>query len=369
MDYWHLVKWALGADNSPLPQKWEEASLWAFALDAKDHGFRPSPGALSRLLPPGKLPLLENVRGAFRDRLTQTRGVVATSDTGYSGALLVEGCIVQLPESLGAHYKVLRDQWETPDGHPFSEAVDLWRHARELACGFYYRWNPRPPEEWLVARKLWCKFVRDTLGSSRSLDSELQVANAVKAGRLGDPHKLLTRWSEVRDTFTPNQEAVWLDDTTLQLAAVWLKHHKGLCWVEHRAVGERLSQITGLPYYGQGGLSKAKKSIEDEKGPCILSIPANNEGRNLQDRYHQNFILSCPPSGATLEQLLGRTHRPGQEAEEVEAQVVLACREQLDGLTKALEESLYIQQTTGNPQKLCLADLTIPQASTRGAQW
>lgn len=368
LDYAHLLKWAVGPDKSPLPNDWAELQLWSFALDAKDQGFRPDPGVLRRLVPAGVPHTLETIREGFKARLTQTKGVVASSESGYSGSLLVKGTLVKLPSSLSEHYDRLRNLWETPDGHPFSEAVDLWRHARELACGFYYRWNPRPPEDWLAARKSWARFVRGVLSSSRTLDSELQVVKAVKSGKLQEGVTLWNNWAQVRESFTPNQEAVWLDSTVLEIAAKWLSDTTGLCWVEHRAFGEALAKLSGKPYYGQGGLSREGKNVEDEKGACIVSIQANHEGRNLQ-RFSKNLIVSCPPSGATLEQLLGRTHRPGQEEDEVEVEVLLACREQLAGVQKALLDAEYIQQTTGTPQKLLFCDLDLPEEGEGGSQW
>lgn len=366
MDYWHLLRWTLGDSGSPLPAKWAEAKVWGYFLDSTTpEEDRPQPGPFSRLLPPGALPSIENFRAAYQQRLTQTKGVVSTHGGGYPGSLLIEGCILQLPPIMEGHYSRLRESWETPDGHPFSEAVDLWRHARELACGFYYRWNPRPPEEWLVARRLWCKFVREALKFSHKLDSELQVTNAVRQGHLPKGVPLLKNWAQVSQTFTPNQEAVWVDSTAVEYAMRWLDRTTGLCWVEHRAVGEALEKLTGLPYYGQGGRSKKGGNIEEEKGPCIVSIQANAEGRNLQ-RYNKNLILSCPPSGATLEQLLGRTHRQGQEEDTVEVVLPLSCREQLQGVEKALREAEYIEKTTGVPQKLLLADLDLPQ---EGVGW
>jgi hypothetical protein len=366
VDYWHLAKWALGAAYSPLPATWDEMQTWASALDGGT-GFRTAPGALVRFLPSGMLPTLETVREGYRARLVGTPGVVATSTSGYDGSIVLTGVSVTLPPVLQAHFRNLRETWETPDGHPFTEAVDLWRHARELACGFYYRWNPRPPQGWLTARRVWCKFVRDTLKSSRRLDTELQVYNAVRHREIPDQLGALESWELVKNTFTPNSEPVWVDQTTLRLATQWLHSHVGIAWVEHSAFGVALGELAGVPYFGQGGKSKAGGLIEDCKGPCVASIPANSEGRNLQ-RYNQNLVVSCPPSGATWEQLLGRTHRPGQEEDEVLAEVFLACREQYQGFAKALEDAKYIQGTTGVPQKLCLADVSIPPEGS-GAHW
>src|ERR1019366_1894577 len=110
-----------------------------------------------------------------------------------------------------------------------------------------------------------------------------------------------------------------------------------IAWTEHVAVGERLAQLAGVHYYGREGLNADGAMIEDERGACVASIAANHKGRNLQ-HFSRSFIVSCPPNAAILEQLLGRTHRDGQEADCVTADVLLGCKEQLQGFHKAQEE-------------------------------
>jgi len=356
MDYWHLLRSCLGDAHAPVPSDWTEAMQWGDALDNHGGDKRTAPGALAQLLDPGEPATLDNVRRGFQRRLTGTPGVIATSAMSYGGSIYLSGVKPDL-KAMAPHFAKLRDGWCTPDDHPFSEAVDLWRHARELACGFYYRWNPRPPQGWLTERKAWCKFVRSVLRHSRTLDTELQLVNAIRRGEYPHGVEPLAAWVGVRDTFEPHQEAVWCDSATLHLAAEWLAKHRGIAWVEHRAFGEKLSKLTGRPYYGQGGLSSDKRSIEDETGACIASIQANGEGRNLQ-RFSDNFVVSLPPSGATWEQLIGRTHRSGQTADEVTFEVVMGCQEQVEGMARALSDARYIETTTGQLQKLNVADVS-----------
>jgi hypothetical protein len=343
--------------------------LWADALDSHGNETRTGAGALGLLLPRRDIhPTLEDVREAFRDRLVSTPGVVATTDQSAAASITIELVSVPLPDSLNAHWKQLREKWETPDGHPFIEAAELWRHARELACGFYYRWNPRAPEPWLEARRAWCKAVREVLKHSRSLDSELQVTNAVDAGRLPALQSTLEAWRAVRDTFEPRTEAVWLDRGVLEAAAEWLENNRELCWVEHREFGAELSKLARVPYFAQGGRDAAGRSIEQHRGPAILSIAANSEGRNLQ-RYSRNLVVSLPPSGATWEQLVGRTHRAGQEADEVAFTVFVNCSEQLQGFERARADARYIEATTGQSQKLNVCDTVNCVRPSRSSAW
>lgn len=368
MDYWHIMRWCLGDSQMPMPADWQEVMVWANALDVgTDSSLRTGPGALLSLcsvedynaaMEQQNSDALTAVRRAFMQRMTSTPGVVATVQSSVECSIYVGHVDAEL-DHLAPFFKQLREEWETPDGHPFMEAVDLWRHARELVCGFYYVWNPRPPEAWLLARRAWCKVVREILKHSRTVDTELQVVKAIDAGQHPVAASTLAEWRAIRSTFEPNVEPRWVDDTVLKIASKWLHDNNGICWVEHRAFGERLSKLAGVPYFGQGGMATGKRSIEDEHGPCVASIAANAEGRNLQ-RYSKNLIVSCPPSGSVLEQLLGRTHRPGQDADEVTAEIVLACIEQWNGLQRALKDARYIQDTTGQEQKLMLADIDVP---------
>jgi len=95
---------------------------------------------------------------------------------------------------------------------------------------------------------------------------------------------------------------------------------------------------------------------------------ANSEGRNLQ-QWNKSLVISCQPSGKLFEQLLGRTHREGQEADEVSYEVMFACKEQMDGFYQALADARYLQDTLGSPQKLLYADLELSLAKTTGPRW
>jgi hypothetical protein len=83
----------------------------------------------------------------------------------------------------------------------------------------------------------------------------------------------------------------------------------------------------------------------------VASIPANGEGRNLQV-WDRNLITMVPPGALIWEQLLGRTHRDGQLAEEVTVDVLLGCKEHLDAWYGALSGAQAALDTTGMSQKL-----------------
>jgi hypothetical protein len=109
------------------------------------------------------------------------------------------------------------------------------------------------------------------------------------------------------------------------------------------------------------------------EGPAVLSIDANSIGRNLQ-AWNRNLIVDVPPNGAKWEQLLARTHRDGQQSPIVNADVLFGCIEDVHGFWRAVEDSEYAEDLTGQAQKLVHADLEdvedVETASTRaGPAW
>lgn len=367
-EYAHILAWCR-PQHSPLPDNWGELQDWADALDANvDPLARLAPGALLSFctveeVEKSKATSVEatqSARAGFQRRLTETPGVVATDEKQLGTSLRITGEVVRLGAPAQAALKRLRDDWETPDGHPVTEAVDLWRHAREISCDFYYRWDPPAPADWMAARRAWAKFVREVLGRHRAgYDTEFQVARGCILGQVDDGG-IYQAWVEIRSAFVPNTVPVWLGDTMLKYAAAWLKKNPGLCWTEHVAFAERLSERTGVTYFGPQGQDKRGRAIEEtEPGPAIVSIAANSEGRNLQ-AWNQNLIVSLPGNGRILEQLIGRTHRPGQLADEVSVDIAFACTEHWGAFQAARRDAEYIQRTTGQPQKLLYADVDLP---------
>ena len=391
LDFAHLVEWALrirpdvvpaNVPRTPLPATFEDKMTWSMALDQKrDNEQRLAPGALVKFCSKEEAKQLETVeyeeglgivRRAVMRRVMDTSGIVATSSKMLGSSLRVENIILPMP-GLDFQRAIagLRERWERPDGEPLLDAIDVWRHMREAALGFFYRWNPPPPAIWRDRRRTWAAFVRSILNTNRSgLDSELQVVQAIQKGQY--ERDVLAGWQEVKPIYDPekNKEAVWVDDTVVDWAAKWLAkkapgtptdEQGGIVWVEHTEVGLQLSRRTGLPFYAEGGYEQTgKQYIEAHPAgsPLIASIGSNGEGRNLQ-AWSRNLILSVPQNGARLEQLLGRTHRDGQEADEVSYLFVTTVPEQLQSFERARADARAISDMTGQPQKLVYCDVVI----------
>ena len=371
-DFAHLLAWSLKL-RTPLPRHYNELEAWALAIDERPNAIVPplNPGAILKLANEEDTGgPTQRARTAVRRRINDTPGVVTASGEGCNVSLRVQGHVVETSARTAAAFDTLREKWETPDGWPLSDGFAIWRHARELALGFFYKWAVRPPDDWLEARKAWSAFCRKVLKDNRRhLDSEMQVALACVEHPEWYGNEEYKTWIAVRDTFKPKTVAVPFDDSVLDWCQRWAGHD-GLIWCEHIDFANRLSASTGLPYFAGEGLDANKASIEDFEGKCaILSIEANREGRNLQ-RFSRNLVVSPPQQGDRWQQLLARTHRDGQEADEVICDVVISCAEHVDAMRIMMSDAQYQEDITGDHQKLLLADIVMPDTSEmKGVVW
>lgn len=398
-DMWHLAKWAFKG-NSPLPIQKSIVDAWDLALSETQ--FSMQPGALLRWPVAEPLRALATsqrsyARFAVQTRMIETLGFVKSKEgDGPECSLYIESKRPTVGDITRKHFKRLREEWETPNGYAFTEGVELWRHARELALGFHYEWNPRPPDGWIQARRIWARVVRKVIeASDRSegtakLDTEKMVRDAVARGewagfffdgrfdlhaeeRAGmalepyfvTPPQALTHWQAWEPHYKISQVAVWHDDSVLKFCAEWMKRTRGIVWVEHTVFGHALAKLTGASFYAEKGLDAQGNFIMTHAKagtPMIVSRAPNATGRNLQAWSH-NLITSLSSNPTINEQLLGRTHRKGQLADTVEVDVLISCREQYDAMIKASSRARYVQQTMGQTQRLLMADINWPKDS------
>ncbi len=413
-DYWHLLRWAL-RDKMPLPRTEAEMERWAEALDERrvDVLSRRDPGALMKLCtaeerdrvnPKRTAPLgrtdqmpsffgnlgekLVVSRQGYQRRLRETPGVISSPDKNLDCSLVIKKQLFDPGPKVAAMLETLRQDNETPNGDVLATPADVWRQARELACGFFYRWVPPPPPEWLVARKKWNWVVRQILTPPDArdrrqvvreqgvqvlqmdgamyeqykglhLDSPMQVALAVQQQRITDHYivECYRGWEKIRGSYTINTVAQWVDDGTLNFCEQWVKSNgPAIIWTEHRAFGEFLAARLKTGFCSNGGLDAGGKTIEEYVGKTVVaSVAANKEGRNLQ-AWSRNLVVTASPTGSLWEQLIGRTHRMGQQEDTVYIDWLCACSEQEEGFQQLMADAKYIQDTTGQSQKLLYAD-------------
>lgn len=357
-DYAHLAAIAL-REGSPLPLHWSTVEEWAGAIDSTD--FPSPPGAL--------VAFGEPVREGFRKRLIETPGVVATAEGAIGTSLLMEERKAPpVPIEVATAIAHLNNTWERPDGELFYEALDVARCARELASGFYYRWiyprgEPEPlRKEWKAVRKAWHQELREKLKRPRPhMDSMLLLCQAAARHLEGYDGPLPTwetdfysEWLAIRDRVQPETEAVWISEFLVRDAAAWLKENIGIAWYEHTAFGEKLAELSGVPFYGPG---TEPELLEKGDRAIIASIRAQGTGKNLQ-AFSNNLFANMPNDSAAWEQAIGRTHRNGQAADEVRVSVYQHVPAFRDALDRAKGYAEYVEQTTGSKQKLVYATYT-----------
>jgi len=342
MDWWHLQLWALPDPLLVLPIGYKECEMWSEAFDEKLKIRRPI-GALNAF---GDN--LDEARKGYGRHLRQVPGIISAEGNNVASSLYIDE--VRLDSSIIQDtIKQMEKTWTLPDGTEFCEAIELHRHSCELSQGFYYRWVEQPPEEWAIARSQCNIFVREILRHSRTYETPAQIFDAYQNEHMVD------RWLRIRGTFKPKTEPVWMDHSFIYNSVNRLEGDDCLIWTEFRAVGREIEKQFKIPYFHSHGKTSSGLSIYDHTGPAVVSVAAVGEGFNLQ-KWNSNYVLSSPASGTTWEQMLGRTHRQGQEADTVNVEVLISADVQRRNFKQAKQDAEYIQAITGQRQKLCYAD-------------
>lgn len=336
-DYAHLMRLAL-KDWTPLPRDYPTLAEWSEALD-------PEP-----VRPPGALKMLceddESPHEGFARRMRQTRGVAASPAEALGATLIVR--VVEEPPStaIAKARRDLQTTWERPDGDELTTALEVATVDHQLRLGGFYAWSTPPDREWLRARRMYRSAVRRWLSdhSREECDSFALVERAIERGELYFEERF--EWLQHRDTPEPPKHWVWIDESTI----AWAASREGtqLIFTDLVAVGRRVAELAGAPYFGEGPI--AAKAILDETGQrsIVCSLQAHGQGRNLQ-MFSRALVLGVPPTGTIWEQMLGRLHRAGQLADEVEYIVPKTFEPELD---RAMDDARYVEASTGQVQKL-----------------
>lgn len=397
-DYAHLSEWAL-KNGSPVPLTKFFPVLQAFSLvldakpvksscgggakfaaEASDSDF----GRLAPLFPdwqeydnepqtdedgrPAPSNRVVEARNRFRQRFVSTPGVVGTDVPSVGCNLVFAVRPIEAPAVVKEHLERLEATWCRPDGEELDDAIAKWRCGRQITQGFYYRWvwpDGKVDVDWMRTRAGYHREVRRVVGMNRPhLDSPLGVLQNVRmsldgkttpvsddsalleAYKAWQPHSV-KRWGRLRH---PPTEAVWISEYILDDAVAWMEEHPtGLVWYEEHEMAQRLAK-RGVKVYGAG------TDPEGVPHGMALSIGCHKDGKNLQDLHHENLILSFSPSGTVMQQLVSRTHRSGQ----VENEVVVNYYDHTDparnAVVSAINDSRYIQDTTGDSMRLCSAE-------------
>ncbi len=386
----HFAVWAL-RDRAPTflyPKEMDDACL---ALDEESivGAGRLRPGALRLLAEQAgifpeqpeapSIGELARIREGYSLRFRRTPGIVVWDASECDQPLTIDFELPPHDQEIENRFEYFRSTWLTPDEYQISEPLSYRRHCEELGCGFYYRWDPRAPKEWLAARKAWGCFVRNeierTARDPKGLHTEMAVARAFP------DHPYLLDWQLIRPTFEPNSVPTWLAGSVIYKAAQRIEEWKrsgtrGLVWCRQNAVALAVASVTGIPYYGAKGERIDQyarpcpgETIERDKPPiAILGFASNHRGRNLQ-AYDTNYMIGWEQAATAVEQFIGRTHRSGQ-SRPVRVTVLVTCGETLDAFDSTLSEARFVK-TQGLTQKILTAriDRSGLRAYPEGFRW
>lgn len=400
-----LLEMAL-RDRCPLPTDFEEREAWASHLDAKAVGRRVGVGALTRFIDEaGTRDEYETeedyevrrsiTRRAVALRILETPGVIGTQDPPLAGVGLridhlfpdresaeVEEAFVDLRGNLDD--EEMCPPWRLPDGSFLPDAIQAAAKGYTLGQGFWNKPDPAPPDEYRFAKSQWNKWCGRMIRYNRKgIDSEARMKDCVRRRIVNDRYTLaearlagyeelagesrLELWEGQDQKYRedtglrePPTVGQWLSDECIEAVAKWVKEHRGVVWVDSIALGERLRDKLGIPYYHAGGkCTRTQRPIAQHQPgtPALASLKACGTGKNLQHIWSKNLWL-CPPN----EQALGRTHRDGQKAECVYNWIYLGCFEHLKAFFAAREVKAEFQQDMQlSPQKLKYADTHMPK--------
>jgi hypothetical protein len=388
-DFHHLIVVAM-RERAPIPIHVMAAANWSAVVDTDA---TPTPEQLAELRPLREWagiaePTVEGTRRAFQKRLNSTPGVIRDeSDIGTS--LTYANSPARVPEDYPGWKQIteLMEQVEslflTPDGDEIDHAIHTWKWLEELTAGFYHRLSwPDLPAAVLARAKYhhataqcYHKELRGWLKQhgKKGIDTPFLVGqDMLRNGEKNVGAKLYALWRAMKDADWEGRperdsQAVRLCDYKVAAAARWAdslgKDEGGIIWIHHRELGrwifERLDPARALWAPSKGERSSIEQLLLDPDA-CrnkiiVASMKAHGTGKNLQ--YLQRMLFVQFPRDATAaQQVVGRLHRTGQEADHLDAEMMRTTFHDDINFASCLNDALYIQQVTGARQKLIIAD-------------
>ncbi len=346
----------------------------------------------------------EATREAFRYRLCSAHGVVSTSDASVGCSLIIAWSEPPRPttadaDAMAAHMVAIVKDMKTPDGDVIDYGMHSYKWLWELSAGFYnsLRWpsaaevrtrsiqRGKPISEAESVALLqaamdhhkllqeYHKVLRSFLDARHQpgCDSPMLVAQEIvrRIDGKGEKFKL---WPELIDAYRLHKDADFDDlperrgmpirvcDYKIRAAVEWCRAHDpatggpgGMVWFHHPEVGRWLVEELLTADIKHTAAFAGENAAPFSSG-LVISSYAHATGKNLQHQS-RNLILELRREAAIMEQMLGRTHRAGQLADDVRADVFVANGFDLALFNSILRDSDYIQSTTGMRQRLCYA--------------
>ncbi len=361
----HIFGAALN-DYSPLPLRFPELERLGRLTDAR---LTEKPGAGDYRV---WAPLVDRYGGSFREALQArwalTPGVVIAPGSSSDAALVGrKWTSTDLPLSAAMTEAIedARTKTELPCGQWITDSLRIPVRVKQLSLGFYTRFIPLeagsgrlgPVEtKWRARHSKYRAEISGVLARRyKGLDSPGLVIEAMRADPESPRMKALAyryaQFMEIKDTWVPDVETIWVDEDWLPNAIdrMLVPGRRTIIWYHHTGVAEMLRR--------RGFAVAFRGDAVPDADVVVLSIGSHGVGLNLQ-QYDANIILEMPGSGSRVEQLLGRTHRMGQEAERVYVDVLMHHPTWRVPFSSAMAKAKHTLETSGMAQKLRLVDFS-----------
>jgi len=406
-DFAHLMN-AAAKDKSPLPLVGTMVVEWSAMIDSQAPSETGGGGPLIPLcrwaqmnFPSEKVEhSLPGLRKAFRLRMETSPAVVKCGDD-LGTSLLLKNCPVPVDaadpnwQKLQEMISDVEERWVAPNGDELDYAMAKWKWLNELTAGFYNnlywpasevvaqrRGMSLSQAEDLLTRSVahhtagneYARELRRYLGENPPAhrDTPMLVGSYMaNHGGADMPEDLYGTWQKWRSLdfegrLERDSAVVRVCDYKIRAAVAWMieqqrRDHGGLVWYYHQGIGEWLveqAKVAGVEVLHCAAGEAGGDTVRDPANVdriCIVSIPAHHRGKNLQHHQHQ-YIVEWPRPASMAEQMLGRVHRSGQQADHLT--VVTTTTTMQDKMTFAacLLDALYAHQTSGLRQKLVYCD-------------
>lgn len=281
----------------------------------------------------------------------------------------------------------------TPNGDVVAYKIHNHRWFTEMTAGFYnelvwptvsalaqsrgipeveaYDLLERAKDQWREQRA-YAKELRLFLDSEhvQGLDTDMLVGGGCARRDVRLPTSLVSQWHVARDMCfegmpTRVSNVVRVCDYKIRAALEWaqaLPEDQGaLVWVENIEVGLWAAEVFRAALgdrfeHCPAGETHNKRIQEPSiaRKIVVASIKGHHRGKDLP-HFARSYLLQCPRSASIMEQLIGRTHRVGQEADEVEVWTCFSNPFDHQNFNALLFDAVFLAQAEG-PQKIMQAD-------------
>lgn len=366
-DFAHLSDWAL-EEGSPVPNNHRDTEVFDLVLTGEANSYQ------YRQFEP-MMVWGNSARSAVYNRLNSAQGVVLTTDEAVPSSLRLIKLQGKVPDELqkainqcfesGAMSQVLTDMDLDFDISAINASQHLWDDLDQFAlralgqmlsgCLYYWNWpDNEADDEWLLARKEWRRAVRiiremdiEDYDSPHIIETDFYDLPQDIVDAFSNSHD---KWQTVKHRPAPPRDSVWVSDYMITYIANWVSEQTipYIIWVDSVELGDRLSECLNITYYGAGA------EVPTVAEPCIMSIRSHGTGKNLQ-AWSVNLVVSAIADPSTWEQMIARTHRNGQLADEV---LVYVFSHSIFGSSfgNAYKQAKVVSETTGQPQRIVYAD-------------